>query len=93
MSLIISQNPKNLLWNIFSSDIDGFVARDLTESQAKEWMAIAAREYAADIMKTLKDGKNPYVDEFLSYEDCLAIHEEFGCEEPPVVNPNFKRTG
>jgi hypothetical protein len=91
MNIVISQNRRTKLWFIFSSDLDMFIAKNLSESQVAEWYSIAAREMAQDIIKQIKAGENLYG---LSYEDCLSIQNEFnpGAEEPPVVNSGFKRT-
>lgn len=90
MTVIVVKTPRGL-FNIFSSDIDGWVAKDLTHEQVVEWYRIAAAEMAQDIVNQLQANQNPFGDSFLSYEDCKAIIKEFNPEgdECPIVNPQY----
>lgn len=93
MTVIIVETPRGL-FNIFSSDANGFVAKDLTAEQVEEWYAIAAKEMAKDLIKQIDEGKNPFGEYGLSYEAACSIHEEFNSDSDvddiPVVNPQFR---
>ena len=92
MTVIIVETPRGL-FNIFSSEANGWVAKDLTSEQVKEWYAIAAREMAADLLQSIERGDNPFGEYGIPYEDCEKIHREFNSPEDeddiPVVNPQF----
>lgn len=92
MTVIIVKTPRGL-FNIFSSEANGWVAKDLTSAQVKEWYALAAREMASDLLSSLERGENPFGEYGIPYQDCEKIHREFNTEEDddaiPVVNPQY----